>query len=100
MPTISGTAKENIGVYSCVVGKVVDPTAADVTAGTLDVTFPEFAFLNGVIVQSVVTATGEVNTSDMLRTISGNTLTIADGSSYNFAETDTMYVIGFGIPAG
>ncbi len=100
MPTISGVSQENVGQFSCCIGKVVDPTAADVAAGTMDIPFPEFATLNGVIVQSVITSTGEVNTSDVLRTISGNTLTIADGSSYNFAETDTIYIIGFGIPAG
>ncbi len=88
---------EVVGTYNPFVLIKIEPTTAEATAGTLSVSISELRTITGAIVQ-ILNSGNNVATSDADITWSGNTLTIANGSSYTMASTDNIYTLVWGIP--
>ena len=89
---------ENIGQYQpCVMFSLV-PVAAEATANTLSVVIPCLRNIRYAIIQTLDSGNNiAVVGADV--TWSGNTLTIADGGSYDIVTTMNIGVIAWGDPA-
>lgn len=82
------------------IGQFLPVVAAKVTiSGTTTseaITFPAFSSIRGVIVQ-VLDIGNNVATTDIDVTWSGNTVTLADGSTFNLdASGHTIYMVVWG----
>jgi hypothetical protein len=66
-------------------------TAANDTANTVELTFTEIVQIGAVNV--MILRAGKVVSSDPAVSISGNKLTVADGSSYTLTANDVIHAI-------
>jgi hypothetical protein len=91
MATVAGGLVEIIGSYGPFsLIKITSPGTTSVA-----VRVPGMNKIDGAIVQ-VLTSGNNVATSDADVTWSGDTLTIADGSSFSLADTQTIYALVWG----
>lgn len=95
MPTVTGGLIENVGQFaSASVVKVTSPGTTSIA-----VTIPGLNTINGQIVQVLNSGNnvkGGAVGPDI--TVSGNVMTIADGSNFSLANTDTIYIMAWGSP--
>ena len=88
-----------VGSYMPIQVFKVAPSSAEETANTMDVDLARwFRTIEGIQNILVLDSGNNVSTSDVDVTISGTTVTIADGSSYDLAATDTIYLTVYGVP--
>lgn len=93
MPTIISTLLETVGSFGNLVEvKVTSPGTTSVAIG-----IDKLHQIQGAIVQ-ILDSGDRVATSDADITWSGNTLTIANGGSFNLADTQVIYALVWGIP--
>lgn len=95
--TTSKKLLENIGSFSPVQLFKYVPSAADDTAGTVDITLPGMSTIVGWIADVYESGVKDAN-NDITITSSGGVLTIADGSNWTLATTSVIYLIVFGKP--
>ena len=75
---------------------VVVFTATTLGTTTVDIVVPGLSKVTASVVQ-ITDSGGNVVTSDADITYSGNTITIADGSSFSLADTYVATIIAWGI---
>jgi len=71
------------------------PVAADDTAGSFTVTFPSMVTITGFLVQ-ILDSGNNVITDDADITVSGNVMTIADGSTYAVTADEVHHILVWG----
>jgi len=88
---------EVIGTYLPVQIVKYVPSAADDTAGTVGITFPGLSTIVGWFVDVYESGVKDAN-NDITITVSGNIMTVADGSNWVLATTSEIYIMAFGKP--
>lgn len=73
------------------------PSAADDTAGTVGITFPGLSTIVGWFAQVYESNVLDAN-NDITISVSGNVMTVADGSNWVLATTSVVYIMAFGKP--
>jgi len=88
-----------IGSYMPMQVFKITPSAAEDTATTLTVDLSRyFKTILGIVSICIIDTNGKVDTQDVAVSISGTSVTIADGSSYDLTSTDTIYLTVYGTP--
>lgn len=88
---------ENIGTYSPIQLIKYVPSAADDTAGSVTITLPGLSTIVGWFAEVYESGVKDAN-NDITITVSGNVMTIADGSNWVLATTSEVYIMAFGKP--
>jgi len=88
-----------VGSYMPIQCFTVTPSAAEESANTMDIELARwFHAISGIVSVVVLDSGNNIVTLDADITISGTTVTIADGSSFNLVAASTIYLTVFGTP--